>query len=169
MFGLAFRTVVLNGPQVGLIVVAFFGALWAAVGASALRSRQCVGVTALAIVIAIILAIQFPRLRVTGGYFHSGIYVYSVLFEVIAIAIAIVLIRRFADRSFIPPVIAIIVGLHFVGLRGATGEDIFVWIAVAMCVFGAVAALSSRRLRLPIAGFGSALALWGSAITMIIS
>jgi len=121
-----------------------------------------------AAIVAILLIIQSPRIGASGGYFHAGAYIYSVVFEVIAIFLTIVLIRRFADRSFIPPVIAIIVGLHFIGLLLATGQDIFIWLAVAMCLFGALATMASRTLRLPIAGFGSALALWTSAIKMIV-
>lgn len=168
MIVLTLGVVVLSGPQLGLIVVAFFGALWAAVGASVLRTTPRVGIIVAAIIVAILLVMQAPRMRAGGGYFHGDAYMYSVLFEVIAIALAIVLIRRFADRSLIPPVIAIVVGLHFIGLRLATGQDVFIWLAVTMCLFGAAAAMASRTLRLPIAGFGSAIALWGSAIKMIV-
>ena len=159
--------VVLNGQQLGLIIVAIFGALWAAVGASVLRSAQRSGITAVAAIVALLLIMQAPRLRAGAGYFHAGAYVYSVLFEVVAIFLTVVLIRRFADRSLIPPVIAIIVGLHFIGLRLATGQNVFIWLAVAMCLFGTLAAITPQTLRLPIAGFGSALALWASAIRMI--
>ena len=159
---------VLNGPSLGLIVVALFGALWAMVGASAFSLRQRIGLIAAAIAISLFLIAQLHRVR-SSGYFHSNVYMYSVLFEAVAIIFSVVLLRRFADRSFIPPVIAIVVGLHFIGLRLATGEDVFVWLAIAMCVFGSVAIVAPRALRLPIAGFGCAFALWASAIRMLVA
>lgn len=92
---------------------------------------------------------------------------YSVLFEAVLIVLTVVLVRRFSHRSLIPPIIAIIVGLHFVGLYFAAGQVVFIWLAVAMFVVGVVAVLAPQALRLPIAGFGSAIALWGSAIEML--
>lgn len=160
--------VVLNGPQLGLIVVACFGALWAAVGASVLKSKCRIGVIAVATIITLLLMMQSSRLHQRSGYFHANYYVYSVVFEVIAIVVTIVLVRRFADRSLILPLIAIIVGLHFLGLRLATGQDVFIWLAVAMCLFGVTGTLASPAWRRLIAGFGSALALWASALKMIL-
>ena len=160
--------VVLNGPQVGLIVVACFGVLWASVGASVLRSPQRIGVIASAIIVALLLMMQSPRLHQHTSYFHPDCYVYSVVFEVLGILLAIIFIRRFADRSLIPPVVAIVVGLHFIGLCLATGQDVFIWLAIALCLCGALGVLASPAWRRPVTGFGSALALWASAINMIL-
>lgn len=122
---------------------------------------------AVAAIVAAFLIMQASRLRIGSGHFYASIYWYSVLFEVLAIISTVVLVRRFSDRSLIPPIIAIVVGLHFVGLYLAIGQVVFVWLAVAMCFAGAAAVMAPQNLRLPIAGFGSSVALWVSAIVMI--
>lgn len=69
----------------------------------------------------------------------------------------------------VTPVIAIIVGLHFIGLITAFRSGLFGWVAGAFCVIGGVAlALPTQvgevALRQVFVGLGCAVALWLSVM-----
>jgi hypothetical protein len=66
-------------------------------------------------------------------------------------------------------VIAIIVGLHFLGLWRVTGAEIFIALAGGLCLVGRIALWAAESRRLLITGFGCAFVLWASAAATIIS
>jgi len=117
----------------------------------------------------LVIALFFQHATTQAGIFRLPVYNAAVAFEICAITIAIWFLRKRGRIDLIPPVIGLIVGLHFVGLWKATDLFSFVWTALAMCVVSAYALFSppfgtmAGERRRVIAGFGCALVLWISA------
>lgn len=159
----------MTGPQLGLIIPAAFGGIWAIAGTAGLSapSRNIGVAAALAISAVLVFAALKAPLR-TDGYFDSTVYGVSVALEVVAIVAAVVFLNRAHQPSFILPVIAVIVGLHFIGMWRATQNFLFVWLACVLCAVGAAALPFPPLARAPVAGIGAALALWGAvAVTLL--
>jgi hypothetical protein len=153
----------------GLIVPILFACIWSVMGVSALPiALHMPGIAgSLAVSAILTIAVLQAPLR-AAGRFDSAIFGMAVMFEAAAIVAAVILLNRTHEESFIPPAIAAIVGLHFIGLWRATGDFIFVWVATAMCAVGLAAALSPLPARAPVAGLGSAVALWGAAVVTLV-
>jgi hypothetical protein len=62
----------------------------------------------------------------------------------------------------VAPIVTAIVGVHFVGLWFATGNQKWLWLEAALCGVGIIGLLVPPAARLPTAGIGSAPALWAS-------
>lgn len=103
----------------------------------------------------------------TPGKFDTKIFRLSVVFETVAIFAAIFLLNYFHAATFILSAIAIIVGLHFVGMWRATDKRMHLEIAAAMCLAGVAAAGLPPPLRYQVAGFGSAFSLWIGAFWQV--
>ncbi len=158
----------ISGPVLATLIVAIFGGVWALYGASGLppRSRALPIVAAVAISIALVAG--GLHTRAVTHQFVLSIYLYSVVFEVVAIVVIARALRRSRRTTLIGPVIAIIVGLHFIGLWFATNDAIFIWLSIALCAVGVLAMRLQPSVRIAAAGFGSAVVLWGSALVMIL-
>lgn len=161
----------MNGAQLGLIIPVGFGCLWAVAGTTDFRgaSRFLILLASIGISGALIFATLRTPLQVRGQ-FDGSIFAMAVAFEALAIAAVVIILNRRDWTSLILPAIAIIVGLHFVGLWRATANVSFIWLALALCVVGLVAASLPAPMRRPVAGLGSALSLWGTAaLTLFLS
>lgn len=159
----------MSGDQIGTLVGVSFAWCWGVVGSIALpspwRAAGLIGSTHIsALLAAAALHFSFHSAR----EFNGPIYGIAVTAEVVAIATAGALLTRARRQSLIPPAVAAIVGLHFIGLWRATGNIIFVWIAGALCVVGLTGAAVPKAARMPVAGLGSALVLWSSVIATLL-
>ena len=112
----------------------------------------------------------FAAKRRTLGTFRDRIYGKAVVFEVVAIAATIWLLKLFGLPDLVMPAIGFIVGLHFLGLWKATDLRVFLCTAVAMCLVCGIAAFlpgatASGNVDLPraVTGLGCALVLWGAS------
>jgi hypothetical protein len=155
----------MRSTQIGTIIGILFGCGWAIAAASAFSGKwRIVVIVASLAISAVLVARSFSFAGATNGTFQGGIYGIAVSLEVVAIVAASIFLNRSGNQSFIPPVVAIIVGLHFIGLWRAMNNAVFLFVAVAMCAVGLVAAALPPFQRLPVTGLGSAFALWGAAI-----
>ncbi len=97
--------------------------------------------------------------------FRTASYRFSVLAMLIAFPIAGRLLTASGYPGAIMPVIAIIVGLHFLGLVRAFRSGLFVWVALGFCLVGGAALLlplvwEGVALRQAVVGLGCAAVLW---------
>ena len=85
----------------------------------------------------------------------------AVLFEAVAILIAVLLLGgRPAAARYLPTVVALIVGVHFLGLVAAFGSRIYFVVCAAMCLFGLAAlGVPSPAMRAAIVGIGCGVVL----------
>lgn len=152
---------------VGAVIVAFFAVLWVAAGVHELGRRSFAALLTISILIsgAIVLAATRLQFGGHGGGFNGKIYGIFVTLEGIAIAIAVVLIKRADAKQYLIPVIALIVGAHFFGMVPALQSNEFWWVGGAMCLLPLVTmSLLPERLWAPIVGIGCAVILWLSAL-----
>jgi len=83
--------------------------------------------------------------------------------EGIAIALAVVLLGRYGMGTFIPAVVALIVGLHFFPLAGLYGVKVYYLTGAALCAVALVAFWVAPSARLQLVGLGSAAVLFATA------
>lgn len=101
--------------------------------------------------------------------FRSRYYIAAVALELIAMNVAAYVLPRHGLTGYLLTAVGIIVGLHFIGLWMATGMRRFLWIAGAMVVASALAALLPAAApglfsaRNAATGFANALILWVGA------
>ncbi|HZV79260.1 MAG TPA: hypothetical protein VFF60_06535 [Candidatus Binatus sp.] len=152
----------MSGDQIGMIIGAAFGCAWGIAGAVTLRSpwRETLVIVSFAISFLLIRATLSATLPYS--HFNGAPYGIAVGLEAVAIAIAAITLNGTGNASFVPPVVAAIVGLHFIGLWLATGKIVFLGTCIAMCVVALAGFFSPASARLPVTGLGSALALWAS-------
>lgn len=112
-----------------VLITASFGALWDLLGAAAALPGTPSSVAALLTVVVttafllaaarlLLLSRRLPRSSASAGTnpFRSRAYLLAVLFEVVAIPVAVVLLNRAGYPGAVGSVIVAIVGLHFFGL-----------------------------------------------------
>ena len=160
----------------GTLVLSVFAVIWAFAGASGLASSGAaltaeiiaVPLTAVAVVLAYRKgAAPSPRLVDLPDNWARAVGIVNVV-EVAAV-FAVIAASNAADRpEFIPPAIALVVGLHFIPLARYYDQWQYkgtaaVLSAVAVVGFALIAAgLSDESVR-AVVGLGSAVALWVSA------
>lgn len=160
----------MSGDQIGTIVGVAFGCAWGIAGSLPLPAVwRIAGILGSIAASAILILLVRSAPASTGGHFNGAIYGIAVTAEFVAIAIAGVVLNRMKKSSFIPPAVASIVGLHFIGLWLATGNTRFLWLAGILCAIGLGAATMGKAARLPVAGIGSALALWAAALSTLVN
>ena len=120
---------------------------------------------------AALLMFGLPILRARKRTFPRGkldrkIFWLSVGFEIVAIIAAGYLLTAAHAPSYILAAIAIIVGLHFIGMWLATGRRDYLAVCAAMCALGVAAFFLTPPLRMLLPGFGSALTLWTAAFRL---
>ena len=161
----------MTGQQIGVLIGVIAGGGWALAGAASLRGAlrviAVIGSLGLSVLLGVATA-DLPSTAMTAR-FDGGIYGIAVTAETIAILGAVALLRRSARQDWLPPVIAVIVGLHFLGLWRATGSLVFVALAAGLCVVGIGGSLVPDSRRLLVVGFGCAAALWAAAVVTIVS
>lgn len=149
---------------IGLI----FGGLWGVLAALSLPAPWLLPGIVLAGGVSIALTISLWRRRPLGannGMFRRGPYICAVVLEIVAIAAAGPLLRRYGLQAYFVEAVGLIVGLHFLGLWRATALSQFLMIAGGMCAVS-VAAMAlphlweGANLRDAVTGVGNAVILW---------
>jgi hypothetical protein len=169
------------GPFTGATLVSAFAAGWVAAGARSLPRRWplTLFVSALAISAAVLWR-DYGLLR-RGMHlpksFDGAAYGAAVMFEAVAIPVAVTLLNRFGKAAYILPAIALIVGVHFFGLVWAFDSPACWWIGGAICVLSisTIAWVPSHSRRKAdggetklwdvVIGVGCALILWFAVAT----
>lgn len=153
--------------SIGAIIVACFAVVWVVAGARELKRSWFVLLVIASVLIStamILGALHVPFGKHSGG-FNGRIYGIFVTLEVIAIVIAVVLLRRLGKKQYLIPVIALIVGAHFFGMVPALHSNEFWWIGAAICVLPVLTIIAlPQKTWAPTVGIGCALILWLSAL-----
>ncbi len=161
----------MTGQQIGVLIGVIAGGSWALAGSASLRGAPRVLAMIVSLVGSILLAVATARLPSNGeaGRFDGAIYGIAVTAEAIAIVVAVPVLRRLGRGDWLVPVIAMIVGLHFLGLWRATGDAVFVGLAAGLCAIGIMGVRVPASWRMLVVGFGCALVLWAAAAATILS
>ena len=173
-----------------VLITASFGALWDLLGAADALPGTPSSVAALLTVVVttafllagarlLLLSRRLPRSSASAGTnpFRSRAYLLAVLFEVVAIPVAVVLLNRAGYPGAVGSVIVAIVGLHFFGLVPAFKSRRFAAVGGAMVLVGLLSLLlpsvaggaSGVDPRGAATGLGSALVLWVGVLPLVIS
>lgn len=175
----------LRGAAASSAICALFAFAWGFSGSAALPGSWATLARVLVILLTLaLLAAAFtfgrnaPRFPSGAGAappnpFRTRTYRIAVLAMLIAFPIAGRVLTTSGHSDAIMPTIAIIVGLHFIGLVGAFRSGIFGWVAAAFCLIGAVALFLPVQvgvvmLRQAVVGLGCALALWLSVSPLVL-
>ncbi|MGW5329665.1 hypothetical protein [Streptomyces sp. NPDC004014] len=168
-------------PLQGAVVMSVFASMWEALGVSGLIPKIsapasfCVAALAIAAAVVLVtLTIRFgtmpgprrarhvaPNSFRTFGQVNIG--------QTVAIAMAVMVLGRLSLWAYIPAVVCLIVGLHFLPLARSFAQPQYWWTAgllTALALAGAVTLAGggdAANVRLLI-GFGAALALWTTAL-----
>ena len=165
----------MNGAAIGALICTIFGGVWAIAGGTGLPKRSRIAAITFATVFTLLLvAFVFvrPEPAVRAGVFQGRVYGLSVAGEVLAIVIAVALLRWRRRRDLILPAVGLIVGLHFIGMWKAVGSPLFLAVAAAMSAVSLVAFLlpgwdrNGFSARQSVAGFGCAAILWIAALAI---
>ncbi|HLW34513.1 MAG TPA: hypothetical protein VKS98_02535 [Chthoniobacterales bacterium] len=153
--------------SVGAIIVASFAIVWVAAGASQLKRQWFLTLLGLGVLISgsiVFAAAKIPFGRQSEG-FNGKIYAIFVTLEVVAIVIAVTLLKRIGAKQYLIPAIAFIVGAHFFGMVPALGSNEFWWVGGAMCLLPLVTiSILPQEKWSPTVGIGCAMILWLSAV-----
>lgn len=159
----------------GAYVFAVFGFLWAMAGSS-IAGEAAVAVLVVAAAISVAVAVLGHRFGNGGagerrrelpeGWGRS-VGVVNIL-QIVAIAAAVFGLSGAGFASLIPPVVCLIVGLHFIPLARLYDQRQYRWTAgllslVALLGLGAVLWGAGTETVLGGVGLASAVILWGSA------
>jgi hypothetical protein len=172
-----------------VLITAFFGALWGLMGASALPGTPSSVAALLTVVVTttflvaaarlLLLSRRLSRSSASAGTnpFRSRAYLLAILFEVVAIPVAVVLLNRAGYPGAVGSAIVAIVGLHFFGLVPAFKSRRFAAVGGAMVLLGLLSLLlpsvagsaSGVDPRGAATGLGSALVFWVGVLPLVIS
>jgi hypothetical protein len=159
----------------GVAIGAGAAALWGLAGASALPGawrRRISLIVLMASAGLIARAVVAPPSAAFLQRFDPTIDGAAAAFEALGVLAAALLLRGRERRGWLAPVIALVTGLHFIGVWAATSQRLFLG---AACGLGAVALIAlgwPRRPdgydpRLAISGLGSALVLWAACLSSL--
>lgn len=179
-----------RGTAVGVLFMAFFGTMWAYLGIMGLQGWGSPWLLIAALTIGIVLVIGGSLLifasRVLpnkspnvdeGPRKNIGIW-FNIIFaaEGVAIVIAIAVCNAMSHAELIPPVIAMIVGIHFLPLANLFQVKTYYVTGILLSILPIITILFVP-LNLPlndhqinaymsVVGFGSALILWGTSLVI---
>lgn len=157
--------------KIGILIGIAAATAWGLAGSMPLHGAS--RLVALLVVggVSAILTVALIRLpaSATVERFDGGVYALAVVAEILAIVFAVVLLNRLSRQSLLSPVIAMIVGAHFLGLWRATGARRFVALAIGLFLVGLVGLWFPASCRLLVTGFGCAVVLWTSAAVTLVS
>ncbi len=86
--------------------------------------------------------------------------------EAVLIAIAVIVLVRLGRPELIAPIVAVIVGLHFIPLAHTLGVQPYYWTAAGLVVVAAVALALPLRPTLAVAGVGAAAVLYVTSLVL---
>ena len=175
----------LRGAAASIFISAIFALAWGLSGSFALPGSWRVVALVLVILLTLLLgtsALQLTRAarQVATGTgpslpnpFRTTAYRLSVLAMVLAFPIAGRLLNASGRPDAVMPVVAILVGLHFLGLIPAFRSPMFGWVALAFCLVGGVGLLlpvqyGDVALRQAVVGLGCAAVLWLGVVPLLL-
>ena len=176
----------MRGLASGVLFMAFFGTLWSLIGVGGLHGWGAPWLLIVALLIGVTLLaggltlwrgaaqladVAIPEADTTGRWF---LIVFAA--EGIAIGIASYLCNVTNRFDLFFPIMAIIVGLHFLPLARLFGVGFYYAVGTLLCLLGIIAllvvpervALADREMlgRSLLVGFGAAVILWGTGLTL---
>ncbi|WP_188456913.1 hypothetical protein [Virgibacillus oceani] len=179
-----------RGTAAGVLFMAFFGTMWAYTGIIGLQgwgdpwlfvASLIVGVALLIGGCLLIYASRDLPNQVPHGDGRRGKKIgfwFNIVFaaEGLAIVVTIAVCNIIGHTEFIPPVIAIIVGVHFLPLANLFQVRIYYLTGVLLCVLPIMTilfvplnfTLQEHQINayMFVVGFGSALILWGTSLAI---
>lgn len=166
----------------GALILALGGLIWVSVGTSGTTGSPIGRVVTAAVAVAVTLAAialavrsgsrpAGPR-RLPADWLHRVGVVNLVQLGVIAVAVVALIAA--GRTNLLPPVISLVVGLHFLPLARLFGQWQYRWTGVLQsltAIAGIVSYLagSGSTLASSIAGIGTAVILWGTSIHVSIT
>jgi hypothetical protein len=156
----------------GILVLALFAILWAVVGASGLPSDLASGARIAGVIIsAAIIAVAFRpgrpmaerrRNQPDGWYRRVGLIN---LVQAAAIALVVLGFITAQVPQLVPPVVCVIVGLHFFPLARLFDQPQYLWTAAGGCAAGIAGLLlliagAGFETSRTVVGLGAAVTLW---------
>lgn len=174
----------LRGTAASILISTGFALAWGLSGSFALPgSWRVVALTLVVLSMLLLAASAFRFLRAARHApagkdkeahpdpFRTPSYRVSVIAMVLAFPIAGRVLNMSGHSSAVMPVIAIIVGLHFLGLVRAFRSAVFGWVALAFCLVGVAALflpvrLGDVALRQAVVGLGCAAILLVAALPL---
>lgn len=164
-----------NFRRQGAIILSIFALVWAMAGASGIDGGAIYwGIGAISLLVtvgAIALAVRTDSSRTEPRHLPPDWqrrYNIIGIAEGLAILVAIVALVSLDRPGLIPPVVCVIVGVHFLPLERTFDQPEYRWTALALCAVGAVGAamlapLGDEAVR-AVVGLGAAIVLWGTAV-----
>lgn len=166
----------------GALNMAFFGAVWTAAGSGGIGGAAGVGVLVVGWTLAVVLCVGSVRLRRGARALprddslqvqarrRSTLGRFNLVFglEFLAIAVAVFLLVRLGLQSWIPSVVALIVGIHFFPLAELFGARVYHLTGALLCVLALVAFLLAPGSRLALVGVGSAATLFATSAYVLL-
>ena len=166
-----------------------FGLLWALGGAYGHHLYLFSPISAALSLIALVLifftirlireARKLPSASNSFNPTKSVHFISAIIFEAIAIPVSIFALNRIDQSDYLTPVIAVIVGIHFLIMMPAFKSKTYLFTGAAMCLLSiaTILILPSRLLSgappriiflwMVMIGYGCAIILWSSAVTLL--
>ncbi len=177
----------LRGAAASTLISAVFALAWGVNGSLALPDGWRVVAIVVVILVTLVMVAASVTFNRNAGRFSSGsdappvspfrttAYCIAVVAMLIAIPVASRVLALSGYGDAIMPVVAMIVGLHFLGLVPAFRSGIFAWVAGAFCLLGLVALFlpvqigeaGAPQLRYAVVGLGCALILWLGVVPIV--
>lgn len=182
-----------RGSGIGVIFMALFGTLWAGTGVMGLQGWGFPYVELAAIFVGIIMVIEgisliYASQKMPDQVSENGArrlkrmnFWFNIVFiaEGLLIGIAIAICNMINQTDLIPGVIAIIVGIHFLPLATLFQIKVYYATGVLLCLLAIITLLivpdtvmfGEHQILAPLSllGFGCALILWTTGLTLLLS
>jgi len=155
----------------GIWVLTLFGAIWGAVGV--LGTGMAPLLVAVPVAISLVLLfwatrqVRAPISEEMQARIGRLVGIWSAV-EGVAIFVGVTVCQNIGAPDAIAPVIAIIVGLHFLPLARGIPMPLYYASGAALIATGGCALLLSEPARMLFTGFGSAAILWVSCVALVL-
>jgi hypothetical protein len=153
----------MSSKKTGIAILSIMGLLWCLVGAITLPHTWRMTVIAGALIVYAALLYANASRPSALTKLDGETFALAVAFEVIGIAAAAGFLLASHQPTYILAAIAVVVGLHFIGMWLATDNKAYLGIAAAMCGVGLASVFLPSPARMQVAGLGSAIVLWVGA------
>ncbi|MFY0782837.1 hypothetical protein AB1K18_21495 [Peribacillus simplex] len=182
-----------RGSGIGVIFMALFGTLWAGTGVMGLQGWGFPYVELSSVFVGIIMVIEgisliYASQKMPDQVSENGArrlkrmnFWFNIVFiaEGLLIGIAIAICNMINQTDLIPGVIAIIVGIHFLPLAALFQIKVYYATGVLLCLLALITLLivpdtvmfGEHQILAPLSllGFGCALILWTTGLTLLLS
>ncbi|MBA2345500.1 MAG: hypothetical protein H0V83_10515 [Rubrobacter sp.] len=174
----------LRGYGIAVLLMTFFGAVWAALGLSELHGVLATILYSAGVVIAVLLLVggvyllRVARRAPHGGpaFMDTGIrrrFNQIGVAEGIGIGVAVFVCMRLGHPQWIPAIVAFIVGLHFFPLARLFRLPLYHVTGAVLCLLAAATLFVAVVLNAPdsvqyaIPGLGAATVLWATSAILV--